>query len=27
VNASRLAPPLFFAAMTGLQAGDFHALR
>jgi len=27
VNASRLAPHLLFAAMTGLQTGEFHALR
>ena len=27
VNASRLAPRLLFAAMTGLQTGEFHALR
>jgi hypothetical protein len=27
VNASRLAPHLFFAAMTGLQTGEFHVPR
>ena len=27
VNAFRLAPHLFFAAMTGLQTGEFHVLR
>jgi len=27
VNASRLAPHLFFAAMTGLQTGELHVLR
>jgi hypothetical protein len=27
VNASRLAPHLLFAAMTGLQTGEFHVLR
>ena len=27
VNASRLAPHLLFAVMTGLQTGEFHVLR
>jgi hypothetical protein len=27
VIASRLAPRLLFAAMTGLKTGEFHALR
>jgi len=27
LNASRPAPHLFFAAITGLQTGEFHVLR